>query len=83
MFTYVSFSQSASRFKTSTSALSVSLKAGVSTNTIFESGNFEEDTLKAEILLLVRYCPSIIPPAFSRNFLGGHHGLPQHQQKGE
>lgn len=58
-------------FKVSTSGIPVSLNAGVSTSTMFESGNFVADTLKAEIIVVLASdnCPSA-PPAISRNFLG-------------
>ena len=72
-------------FKISISDLSVSLKAGESTNTIFELGNFETDTLKTEISVM-RGSQELggtipwIPAAISINFSGPStgHDLSQH-----
>ena|SRR5260221_8261294 len=61
-------------FKISTSGLSVSLKAGVSTKTIFDFGNFETDTLKPD-MIVVRgsepSCLNLMLAAISINFSGG------------
>ena len=62
--------------KISMSGLPVSLKAGVLTNTIFESGNVGTDSLKAEIPVLgcseLARPTTLVPAAISKNFFWGH-----------
>jgi len=73
-------------FKISTSDLSVSLKAGVSTKTIFDFGNFETDTLKPDMVVVrgSEPCLNLMPAAISTNFSGASSHYPsQHRDKDE
>jgi len=58
--------------------VSESLKAGVLTNTIFESGNVGTDSLKAEIPVLgcseLARPTTLVPAAISKNFFWGSKG---------
>jgi len=69
--------------KISISGLPVSLKAGVLTNTIFESGNVGTDSLKAEIPVLgcseLARPTTLVPAAISKNLFWGH-DISQHRE---